>query len=143
VIRHSGLLLPLFSAWTTSSWGIGELGDVGPLSAWLAESGFDRLMLLPIGTMASGQASPYSARSAMAIDPIFISVEALEDFGPAGGLAALSNLARDLLADARGSERVKHASVGAVKAEALDLAFARFVRDEWEELTLRASAFAR
>jgi len=105
VTRHAGLLLPLFSAWTTSSWGIGECGDIGPLSAWLAEAGFDRLMLLPLGTMASGQASPYSAQSAMAIDPIFISIEAVEDFGPAGGLDALSSKVRHLLADACGSAR--------------------------------------
>src|SRR5262249_14940258 len=55
VTRHSGVLLPLFAAPSTSSWGIGELADIGPLSIWLASAGLDRLMLLPLGTMEAGE----------------------------------------------------------------------------------------
>ena len=44
------------------------------LAAWLASAGVSAsLQLLPINEMAPGQQSPYSAISAMAIDPIFIS----------------------------------------------------------------------
>ena len=35
--------------------------------------------------MAVGQRSPYSAMSAMAIDPIFISVHEVDEFAAAGG----------------------------------------------------------
>ena len=84
--RHAGLLIPLFSAASSTSWGIGELCDVAPLAAWLSAGGFDRLMLLPLGTMAPGHVSPYSAQSAMAIDPIYISMNAVEDFARAGGV---------------------------------------------------------
>jgi len=52
--RHAGVLLPLFSAASSTSWGIGELADIAPLSQWLRRAGFDRLMLLPIGMMAEG-----------------------------------------------------------------------------------------
>ena len=41
-------------------------------TAWLAGAGQRVLQLLPLNEMAPGQQSPYSAISAMAIDPIFI-----------------------------------------------------------------------
>src|SRR5262249_44434514 len=138
--RHAGLLLPLFSAASSSSWGIGELPDVVPLSRWLAMGGFDRLMLLPLGTMAAGQASPYSAESAMAIDPIFVAVADVEDFQRAGGVDVMSDVARVQLQEAKASATVRHASVRGAKTEALDRAFDRFLRDEWPRRSPRALA---
>ena len=70
--RHAGLLVPLFSIPSRSSWGIGEIGDLPRLGEWLTDAGFSFVQLLPINEMADGQNSPYSAMSAMAIDPIFI-----------------------------------------------------------------------
>ncbi len=140
--RHSGFSLPLFSAARTSSWGIGELSGIAPLARWTAEAGGDRLMLLPIGMMAEGETSPYSAASAMAIDPIYIAVGDLPDFVEAGGESAMSEEGRAHLAAARAAERVAYASVRRAKREALERAFASFVRREWEPLTGRASALA-
>ena len=141
--RRAGLSLPLFSARSSTSWGIGELSDLTPLSAWMQSAGFCRLMLLPLGTMANGQASPYSALSAMAIDPIYIALSHVEDFARAGGVEALSPEARENLDETRQDPpRVRHAAVRRAKDEALALAADYFIADEWEALTLRASAFA-
>ena len=74
VRRQAGLLVPLFSCPSSTSWGIGDIGDLVPLTAWLAGAGQRVLQLLPINEMATGQQSPYSALSAMAIDPIYIRV---------------------------------------------------------------------
>jgi 4-alpha-glucanotransferase len=71
--RHAGMLVPLFSVPSRESWGIGELGDLPRLGRWMGDAGFSFLQLLPINEMAEGQNSPYSAMSAMAIDPIYIS----------------------------------------------------------------------
>ena len=98
--RHAGVLLPLFAAPSTSSWGIGELEDIGPLAEWLVSAGIDRLMLLPIGTMEAGETSPYSAASSMAIDPIYIAVDAVPDFEP-GDLAELPEQARRDVGEAK------------------------------------------
>jgi 4-alpha-glucanotransferase len=73
-------MIPLFSAPSSASWGSGELPDLVPLAAWLSSAGFDRLMLLPIGVVAPGETSPYSATSAMAIDPMYIAVERVPEF---------------------------------------------------------------
>jgi len=51
----------------------------------------------------------------MAIDPIFIAIEHLEDFVRAGGVAALSGETRKGLSILRGTTRVNHALVRAVK----------------------------
>ena len=85
--RRAGLLIPLFSCPSTASWGIGDIGDVEPLTAWLAGAGQRILQLLPLNEMAPGQQSPYSAISAMAIDPIFISVPRVPEFAALGGEA--------------------------------------------------------
>jgi len=134
--------VPLFSAPSTRSWGIGELPDILPLSRWMAGAGFNRLLLLPLGTMAAGQASPYTATSAMSIDPLYIAVEEIESFSRAGGIDMLSAGARAALAAARSSTRVRHDDIRRAKAEALDRAFARFVDDDWVRLTVSASALA-
>src|SRR5206468_838765 len=95
--RRSGILAPLFSCPSTASWGIGDIGDVVPMAVWLAAAGQRVLQLLPLNEMASGQQSPYSAISAMAIDPIFISIPAVPEFAALGGEASLSPSDRSML----------------------------------------------
>jgi len=140
--RHAGVQLPLFSARSTSSWGIGELPDLEPLADWLAAAGFDRLLLLPIGTMGAGETSPYSAASTMAIDPFYIAIDRVEDFVRAGGLDAWPAHAREHVEAARRSRRIAYDAVRGAKHAALDLAFARFLAEEWGHLTTRAADLA-
>ena len=55
----------------------------------LAEAaGIRILQLLPINEMRPGETSPYSALSAMAIDPQFLALRDVEDFVAIGGEAA-------------------------------------------------------
>jgi 4-alpha-glucanotransferase len=140
--RHAGVILPLFSTVSTSSWGIGELPDLAPLSRWLSSAGFDRLMLLPLGTMPEGETSPYSAMSAMAIDPVYISVERLEDLPRANGAAVVPEEIAQDVDSARGGSRIQYAIVRRAKICALTLAFDRFHADEWGRFTTRAASLA-
>src|SRR5438552_9966327 len=117
--RRAGLLIPLFAAPSTASWGVGDIGDIDPLTSWLAAAGHGVLQLLPINEMASGQQSPYSAISAMAIDPIFISVPAVPDFAALGGEDALSPGDRERLDRVRRPARIDYAEVRTLKASAL------------------------
>jgi len=113
--RHAGLLVPLFSLPSRESWGIGEIGDLPRMGAWMADAGFSFLQLLPINEMADGQNSPYSAMSAMAIDPIFISPAAVPDVGALGGEALLPKAARARLKKARASTSIDYSAVRTVK----------------------------
>lgn len=140
--RHLGINVPLSALSSSSSWGIGEIGDLDTFAQWLDLAGCDRLMLLPIGTMPTGQTSPYSACSAMAIDPIYLSVDAMEDFRRVGGVAGLGEDNRRLIAQVRDSQTTRFAEVRRVKEAAIGQAFDRFLRDEWNDRTTRAAAFA-
>src|SRR5512140_48249 len=126
--RHAGLLVPLFSMPSRASWGIGEIGDIPALAAWAREAGLDLLQILPISEMAVGQRSPYSAMTAMAIDPIFISVSAVPEFGAIGGEAAMGREWRQRLDEARRSPAIDHALVRSLKEPALRAAFDDFER---------------
>ncbi len=140
--RHLGISVPLSAMPSSASWGIGEIGDLERFADWLGLAGCDRLMLLPIGTMPTGQTSPYSACSAMAIDPIYVSVDAIDDFRQNGGVAGLGEDNRRLIAEIRDSPRVRFADVRRVKEAAIGLAFERFLREDWADRTVRAAAFA-
>lgn len=140
--RHAGVNVPLFSLRSTGGWGIGELSDVSTFAGWLAEAGFSRLLLLPLGTMPRGQASPYSAVSTLSIDPLFITMDDVPDFARAGGVEALAPESRDALAEARRSPVIRHDLVAIAKEDALQRSFRAFVADEWEQLTPRASELA-
>src|SRR3954467_3466961 len=88
--RRLGVLQPLFSLRTQRGWGVGEIGDLGRFCRWAAKVGMQVVQLLPVNELTAGESSPYSAASAFALDPVYLSLDDVEDFGAAGGRAALS-----------------------------------------------------
>src|SRR5438445_125862 len=94
---------------------------------------------LPI--LAPGQHSPYSAISAMAIDPIFISLRNVPEFEAEGGEAALAD--RAALDGVRRAPIVEHEDIRRLKQAALRAAFARFSEAEWCRDTDRARGLKR
>jgi 4-alpha-glucanotransferase len=139
--RRAGILVPLFSIPSTRSWGIGEIGDIEPMAQWLTAAGQRILQLLPINEMPPQERSPYSALSAMAIDPQFISLAALEDFEAFGGEAALDAHIREQLDTVRAAAKIDYATVRAVKEHALRGSFAHFRDRELAGRSRRASTF--
>jgi len=137
-VRRAGILVPLFACASEASWGIGEIGDIEAVTAWLAAAGMRVLQLLPMNEMAPGQQSPYSAISAMAIDPIFISLRNVPEFESLGGETAAVD--REKLARVRAAAAVDYAAIRCLKTQALREAFARFSEAEWCRDTSRARA---
>jgi len=121
--RHTGVLVPLFSIPSRASWGVGEIADLPLFARWLESAGLDFVQLLPVNEMEEGQNSPYSALSAMAIDPVFIALRDVEEFADAGGEGALTDADRLLLDDVRGRRAVDFRSVRALKRLGFHLAF--------------------
>lgn len=142
-LRRAGILVPLFSIPSSRSWGIGEISDIASIAPWLTHAGMRLLQLLPINEMPVGESSPYSAMSAMAIDPQFVSIDALEDFAASGGEAALSPNHRAQLEAARRAVRIDYAAVRPLKHAALRRSFAVFRDREWSTHSRRADAFGR
>jgi 4-alpha-glucanotransferase len=110
--------------------------------SWLARAGQRVLQLLPINEMAPGQQSPYSAISAMAIDPIYLDVAAIPEFVAAGGLNAFSSDELAELERVRKAPSVQYRDIRRLKEHALRLAADRFVTAEVRRATPRAQLFA-
>jgi 4-alpha-glucanotransferase len=138
--RRAGVLVPLFSIPSSLSWGVGEIADLPLLADWMREAGLTVLQLLPVNEMADGQTSPYSAMSAMAIDPIFIALRDVPEVVAAGGESALDDDEMERLAAARRAPMVDYKTVRELKNRALRAAFAVFRSGEWRSGGERASA---
>jgi len=138
-MRQAGVLIPLFSIRTPSSWGVGEIPDLVPFSRWAAASGCSVVQVLPVNEASRGQDSPYSALSAFAIDPVYAALEALPDFAAAGGTLALEPADREELARLRAAPAVDWHRVRVLKDRGLDLAFRSFHEKEWRQRTARAA----
>lgn len=139
--RHTGALVPLFSIPSRHSWGIGEIPDLARFAVWLRAAGLDFVQLLPVNEMGDDQNSPYSALSAMAIDPLYIALGEVEEFAAAGGETALPGSDRLTLEEVRRTPRVAYQQIRDVKWRALRAAFDRFDKREWRGDTPRAAAF--
>lgn len=139
--RRAGILVPLFSIPSERSWGIGEIGDLDRLTAWLAASGIRLLQLLPITEIAAHDTSPYASLSAMAIDPQYITLEAMADFHAAGGEAALDREKQATLARCRSAQAIDYPAVRAVKQAALRLSFEAFRAAERAGDAVRGASF--
>ena len=139
--RRAGILVPLFSIPSTRSWGIGEIGDIPHLARWLDAAGQRVLQLLPINEMPPGERSPYSALSAMAIDPQFISLDAVADFAAIGGEGALAPADRARLEAVRNAPVIDYTTVRQMKLDALMRSFEHFREHEWRKETRRAAEF--
>jgi len=139
--RRAGILVPLFSIPSSRSWGIGEIADLEHIAQWLDAAGQRVLQLLPINEMPPDERSPYSALSAMAIDPQFISMGGVEDFDAIGGEAALPAADRARLDAARSSDTIDYATIRPLKLDVLRRAFACFRAQECRNRSARFAEF--
>jgi 4-alpha-glucanotransferase len=140
--RHAGILVPLFSIPTTTSWGIGEIGDLPAMARWCRSAGCDLLQILPVNEMPVLESSPYSSLSAMAIDPQFISLSQVPEFAAIGGEEGLEPELQQRLAAARQAPRIDYGSVRALKDVVLRRCFAWFEAHDVRRATPRARALA-
>lgn len=74
---HHGICLPLFSLRTRQSCGIGGFLDLLPLIDWCHELSLDCIQLLPLNDTGSDP-SPYNPLSSCALDPIYLSLSAIQ-----------------------------------------------------------------
>ena len=125
--RRSGVMAPLFSLASSRSWGVGEFADLPVVARWLRQAGQSFLQILPITEIPISETSPYSSLTAMALDPIYISVPLMEDFEALGGEGQLSQDDRNALDRLRRSARVDHHLIRQLKSRYLRAAHAHFV----------------
>ena len=113
--RRAGVLIPLFSIRTPQGWGLGEIPDLVPFARWAAQAGCAIVQLLPVNQPSGGQNSPYSACTAFALDPAYLSLSACADFVDGGGEEALPGQIRETLGWLRTQGEVRWKEVREVK----------------------------
>lgn len=74
--HHHGIDLPLSALHSEHSCGIGEFFDLLPLIDWCQAVKLDVIQLLPLN-QSGDDPSPYFALSALALNPLFLSLEKL------------------------------------------------------------------
>jgi 4-alpha-glucanotransferase len=73
---ETGVAIPLFSLKTKNSIGIGEFLDLIPFATWSKFCGFNIIQILPVNDTGN-ESSPYSARSAFALHPVFLNLQSI------------------------------------------------------------------
>jgi len=143
--RHAGILLPLFSMRSDTDWGIGDFGALSSWIEWTAAHKTRILQILPINEMPPGQECPYTALSAFALDPMFISVELVEDVrhSPAAREYLASPEAQDSIAKWRKSDTVLYGPIKDLKYRVLWMAFQHFHKNDIAKGSARAMSFRK
>ena len=73
---HYGIMIALASLRSKKGCGIGEFLDLLPLIPWCRSVGLDVIQLLPLNDSGSDP-SPYNPLSSLALDPCYLSLDAL------------------------------------------------------------------
>ena len=75
-VRRAGVLAPLFSVYSRESAGIGELTDLKLLVDWCVRTRISIIQLLPLNAVG-GFFCPYDSVSSFALEPAYLSLDAL------------------------------------------------------------------
>ena len=139
--KRAGVLLPLFSMRSAGDWGCGDMGSLKEWIEYLSGYGVSILQILPIHETEPGQNCPYSALSAYAIDPIYISINDVSD-------VAASQQAQDLIKQYgeeikfwRSEKKVFYRFIKSAKYKVLWVAYEHFWNNEKSANTARYEQF--
>jgi len=132
------VLLPLSALRRRGGWGCGDLGDLVPFGRWAASAGLHVVQILPVTETTGLDPSPYSGASVFALDPVYLDLDACDDFADSGGRDALPAELHPELAALDAGRTIAWTRVRALKSAATRRAFEHFLRSEWEPRTPRA-----
>ncbi|MEO7112578.1 MAG: 4-alpha-glucanotransferase, partial [Polyangiaceae bacterium] len=113
--RRLGATIPLFSLRSPDSWGIGEIADLPVCAKWLKTGGFRLLQILPPHELARGENSPYGARTAFGLDPIYITIRDVPDLDAAEIDRMLGDEGKSSLEQVRSTQLVQYDAVRDLK----------------------------
>jgi (1->4)-alpha-D-glucan 1-alpha-D-glucosylmutase len=144
--RVWGVSLQLYALRSARNWGIGDLGDLRIVIDALAPLGADLVGLNPLHApflACPDRASPYSPSSRRFLNPLYLDVEAIEDFAECEAARALVATPdfQARRARARDGHLVQHALVAALKLEVLVRLHAHFREHHLDGGTGRGRAF--
>lgn len=123
--RVAGVVIPVFSLRSRSSWGVGDFGDLRRMVQWAASVGMHALQTLPVNdTTALGtyeDSYPYNAISMYALHPMYIDAGQLGVLKDAGEQRAMEQEAHAL----NSMSQVDYVAVNRLKNEFLRKMYAQ------------------
>jgi len=144
--RVWGPSLQLYALRSQRNWGIGDFGDLlAAIEQWAAR-GAEVIGLNPLHALFPhdpARASPYSPSSRLALNVLYLDVEAVAEHHTSAAARALtrSEPFRQRLAALRETEFVDYAGVAGAKFEALELLYADFRERHLARATPRGREF--
>lgn len=137
--RIAGVTLPLAALRTSDDWGVGQVSALGAFAEFALLAGSRLVQILPPYELAAGESSPYGARTAFGLDPIYLTMHAIPELA-GEALAGFRTAEVDAeIARLRALPGVDFAAARALKERALRHAFARFLANEHGRGTARAA----
>jgi 4-alpha-glucanotransferase len=140
--RRAGVMMPLFSMRSVGDWGCGDLDSLKEWISCFSRFGIKILQILPANEISAGENCPYSAMSAFAVDPVYISVKDIKEVRESVHIQGVIAQMREDIAFWRSQSVVRYSDVKAAKYKVLWLAYRRFVDEEKSKNTPRFADFA-
>jgi 4-alpha-glucanotransferase len=143
--RRAGVLVPLSALRRREDCGIGDVACLPALFDWMRECGLSILNVLPLNDLAPSDSCPYTALSAFAMDPAYVSLQHVSEFQESPRLKARleDSLRSARVMELRNANAVRFADVRAFKLDALGSAFRVFQAEHLERGTQRDQDFGR
>ena len=129
--RTWGISAQLYTVQRPGNWGIGDFTDLRTLVDAAADLGASVIGLNPLHALfltKPEEASPYSPSSRLFLNPLYIDVEAIEEFADCAEAQAALRAQQAELAVCRGGDTVVYRRVTPVKLAVLEKVYACFVR---------------
>ena len=144
--RHARLFGPavqLYALRSRRNWGIGDFTDLGTLIDLAAAQGADLVGVNPLHALLPGEISPYSPSNRSALNPLYLDVEAIDDFSESASARthALSRPFQERIDRTRAAPLVDYREAAAIKFEAFERLYAHFREQHLQRGSARARAF--
>ena len=129
--RSWGLAIQLYSLRSRRNWGIGDFTDLASIATLAGRAGAALVGINPLHARHLArpeEASPYAPSSRLALDPMYLDVEAIADYAGCDAVRALvaAPAFEGALATARAVRLVDYAAVAALKLPMLHLLYEHF-----------------
>lgn len=141
-----GFTLQLYGLRSLRNWGIGDFHDLQALASWAGPTlGAAMIGLNPLHVLRPGMTSPYSPSSRLFHNPLYLNLEAIEEFRltPAIQAWVQQPAFQQTLEALRQTETVDYPRIRKVKYAVLKRLYAAFRRTHLRHGTRRAKAFFR
>jgi 4-alpha-glucanotransferase len=145
-VKCWGISVQLYTLRSARNWGIGDFGDLRELIQLAAPLGCDVIGLNPLHALFSADpvhCSPYSPSSRLWLNPLYIDVEAIDEFASCATLQALfaETSFQTALTALRTTDTVMYEQVSTLKLLAMRLLYEHFVETQLQLDTPRAQSF--